>query len=768
MRLINVKTHKLEEFLDDRAPAYAILSHTWAEDYEELSFRDVEDGNTDKPGIGSVKFRECCRQAAEDDLGYAWVDTCCIDKANLVELSEAINSMFRWYQRASICYAFLSDVPGDENPSEKGSKFQRSRWFQRGWTLQELLAPRKMRFYGTAPDGVPDWQLLGTKASLRKIIASITGIAHEYLWGIAGLDQASIAQRMSWAANRDTKRKEDLAYCLLGIFDITMPMIYGEGGEQAFFRLQEQIMKKRRDDSILAWGLQKNGRSDDESTVNDYSAATAGRILAKAPAEFAGSGHIVHREHSLTFTSSVDMSGGIIQAYMPLLWNPTGLVGLLSCGPEDNDDQVVGVPLISIPTAGLVEYARPRGYKPSLHSAAAYKSTSKMIRIRHESHESAVPNLSGIYFHYDDDEFAALNLRIAEVAPPSCWDKERALIVLTNRDDKGDLNQVLIRISLAEEPRDFVIILGSKEQKPDNKAGCRILICSRDTQLAELATAFPSMTRRLNGKTRARNGHLSLRVILEPFARQPIFVMRPQSVLDETFTTVDATGEMERRRDSMVLGSLRILDEYEAFESEAKKLNEWESHLSQKDRDIRAQLDEISSELRALEEKQKQLVQRQEENSVTQSNVAYRRSRVEQKQSGASTQWLKTQKRWNALRQVNYPFDELESTTRITWAAINGLVEVVEQCLDKGASVDAPDQHGWTPLRAASEGGHLKVVELLLRRGADVDAKDKDFGWTALKCAAANGHQDVVELLQGAKRSVDETHSQTSDAVGQP
>ncbi|PTB59278.1 hypothetical protein M431DRAFT_58546, partial [Trichoderma harzianum CBS 226.95] len=350
MRLINVKTLKLEEFLDYQAPPYAILSHTWGDDSEELSFRDVEDGNINKLGVGSAKFRGCCRQAAEDNLGYAWIDTCCIDKTNLVELSEAINSMFRWYQRASICYAFLSDVPSDDHFKQKSSKFRRSRWFQRGWTLQELLAPKTMRFYGAISPSdthsgqafvdtnlVQEWRLLGNKGNMSTTIASITGIPQHYLLGITALHTASVAQRMSWAAHRDTKRKEDLAYCLLGIFNITMPMIYGEGGEQAFFRLQEQIMKVTRDDSILAWGLGTN-----DSSTNNSGSTTGGRIMAKAPADFAHSGNIIRRDQTLKYTSSVDMSGGSIRAHLPLHTTPTGqIIGLLSCGPENNSQQVV-------------------------------------------------------------------------------------------------------------------------------------------------------------------------------------------------------------------------------------------------------------------------------------------------------------------------------------------------------------------------------------------------------------------------------------------
>ncbi|EHK16130.1 uncharacterized protein TRIVIDRAFT_130613, partial [Trichoderma virens Gv29-8] len=247
MRLINTNTFKLEEFSEGSIPPYAILSHTWGKDSEELSFREMENGKIGTLDPGITKLQGCCQQAVKDGLGYAWIDTCCIDKTNLVELSEAINSMFRWYNRASVCYAYLSDVPGGDDPSKLGSKFRTSRWFQRGWTLQELLAPKHLQFYNS------EWKCIGTKGTISNLIKNITLVPRPFLLGIAELHAASVAQRMSWAAQRQTKRPEDRAYCLLGIFGIAMPLIYGEGGEQAFFRLQEQIMKTTRDDSILAW-----------------------------------------------------------------------------------------------------------------------------------------------------------------------------------------------------------------------------------------------------------------------------------------------------------------------------------------------------------------------------------------------------------------------------------------------------------------------------------------------------------------------------------
>jgi hypothetical protein len=174
-------------------------------------------------------------------LQYFWVDTCCINKSNNTELSEAINSMFRWYRNADKCYVYLSDVsspPFDANdkfsslPCE--SAFRASRWFTRGWTLQELLAPRSVEFFSQ------EGNRLGDKRSLERQIHEITGIAVLALQG-SPLSQFSVDERFKWAQNRETTRKEDWAYCLLGIFDIFMPLIYGEGRENAVIRLRKGI-----------------------------------------------------------------------------------------------------------------------------------------------------------------------------------------------------------------------------------------------------------------------------------------------------------------------------------------------------------------------------------------------------------------------------------------------------------------------------------------------------------------------------------------------
>ncbi|KAM3561804.1 hypothetical protein ARSEF4850_003037, partial [Beauveria asiatica] len=225
-------------FLDDEVPAYAILSHTWGT--EEVSFNDLRDG-TGKNKIGYDKIRFCGDRACTDNLGYFWVDTCCIDKTSSAELQEAINCMFRWYHDAAKCYVYLADVSEvtcdtDNKPLAWESAFRNSRWFTRGWTLQELLAPALVEFF--SKEGL----YLGNKKSLEQHIHSSTGIPVDALRG-STLSQFTVPERMAWIDDRETTRKEDKAYSLLGIFDVQMPLLYGEGRERAFKRLMGKVGK---------------------------------------------------------------------------------------------------------------------------------------------------------------------------------------------------------------------------------------------------------------------------------------------------------------------------------------------------------------------------------------------------------------------------------------------------------------------------------------------------------------------------------------------
>ncbi|KUJ15376.1 HET-domain-containing protein [Mollisia scopiformis] len=254
MRLLqfnNDGAFSLTEFFESDIPKYAILSHRWGP--EEVTLADLKNGNGKKmAGYGKIQF--CGEQAKRDGLQYFWVDTCCIDKSNSTELAEAINSMFRWYRDATKCYVYLPDVSRPRTDSANGfnepweSTFRKSEWFRRGWTLQELIAPASVDFF------CKEEELLGNKVSLERHICEVTGIPATALRG-SQLSVFSVAERMSWAASRETFRQEDKAYSLLGIFDVNMPLIYSEGKDKAMKRLREEIDKaskgfKREDFSV--------------------------------------------------------------------------------------------------------------------------------------------------------------------------------------------------------------------------------------------------------------------------------------------------------------------------------------------------------------------------------------------------------------------------------------------------------------------------------------------------------------------------------------
>ncbi|KAG7054766.1 hypothetical protein JMJ77_0007240 [Colletotrichum scovillei] len=269
MWLINVDTLQLEEFIEPDFP-YAILSHTWGG--EEVSFQELKTQRDDDvwKKAGYLKISNSCRVAKSLELNYVWVDTCCIDKTSSAELSEAINSMFRWYNRSWVCFAYLSDMDDLASSDTFLESLGDSRWFTRGWTLQELLAPKAVTFYNAS------WQLLGSKESLSPFLSSITGIDEAILIGKAPLLKVPVATRMSWASKRQTTRTEDSAYCLLGIFDINMPLLYGEG-EKAFARLQFEILQETNDLSLLAW----TSSATDPERQEEYSG-----LLAKSPSNF--------------------------------------------------------------------------------------------------------------------------------------------------------------------------------------------------------------------------------------------------------------------------------------------------------------------------------------------------------------------------------------------------------------------------------------------------------------------------------------------------
>ncbi|KAI6109092.1 heterokaryon incompatibility protein-domain-containing protein, partial [Pisolithus thermaeus] len=255
VRQAKYKPEVLKE-LDDTTTSYAIVSHRWEEEvkFEEmigLMMMKKEERTEVKRRRGYRKIVKSCERAAKDGYKWLWIDTCCIDKRSSAELSEAINSMYRWYQNAKICYVYLSDVGESTFPIKRDDdKFPQSNgwpeWFARGWTLQELIAPKEVEFFNEG------WALIGNKRRLAPTLQVITEIPCEVLTGGLAGKCLSVAQIMSWAADRETTRVEDRAYSLMGLFGVNMPMLYGEG-RKAFRRLQLEIIREFTDHSIFAW-----------------------------------------------------------------------------------------------------------------------------------------------------------------------------------------------------------------------------------------------------------------------------------------------------------------------------------------------------------------------------------------------------------------------------------------------------------------------------------------------------------------------------------
>ncbi|KAF5350767.1 hypothetical protein D9758_010383 [Tetrapyrgos nigripes] len=345
MRLLNTETLKVREFFTE-IPRYAILSHTWED--EEITFQDIQSlatladtCNTRQVTFsdiqaflppaqlkkGYMKVVQACVRARNNAFDWIWIDSCCINKESSAELSEAINSMYQYYEDAVVCYVYLFDVSGKCHPRNHKSNFKRSKWFKRGWTLQELLASKYITFFDK------DWTKIGTRWSLRDVISVITTIPIDVLEG-RPIDKYSVAQKMSWAAFRETTRPEDKAYCLMGIFGVSMPPIYGEGGEKAFMRLQQEIIRVSDDRSIFAW-------------ISVYGEREERGLLARSPWEFRYSGQ-VQASHTDAIIgnspSSYSFNNNGLHIHLPLeMHNSHSDVFLASLLCQTNDSSSVFV-----------------------------------------------------------------------------------------------------------------------------------------------------------------------------------------------------------------------------------------------------------------------------------------------------------------------------------------------------------------------------------------------------------------------------------------
>jgi len=279
-QLIDTSTLRHKRFNGPNVPPYAILPHTW-EFEQEVSYQEMMAAAADplhpaRQTSGYSKIQKTYEIALANRIEYAWVDTCCIDKTSSAELSEAINSMFRWYQNAAICYAYLSDLHSS-GKDDLDQHLSKCRWFTSGWCFQELIAPRQIHFYDSR------WVSIGRKTDqlIPSLTSEITKAGRDVLLDPAMLGDVLVAQKMSWAAERETTRPEDMAYCLLGLFDLNMPMLHGEG-KKAFRRLQEEIIKVSQDLSIFAWDVDRRAAQESTEPLEMVN------FFAESPRDFLG------------------------------------------------------------------------------------------------------------------------------------------------------------------------------------------------------------------------------------------------------------------------------------------------------------------------------------------------------------------------------------------------------------------------------------------------------------------------------------------------
>jgi hypothetical protein len=355
MHLLNVHTFKLASFDLRNVPKYAILSHTWGE--EEVTYKDITKRPADRTKSGWKKILGMI-EIAKEGLDWIWVDTCCIDKSSSAELSEDINSMFSYYSKAQYCIVYLEDVPPQSSHSKDiklrplhyvqlerhtevwkdvpdedstsdafmehalSTDFARSRWFTRGWTLQELIAPKIVMFYAQ------DWTFIGLKDSLSDEIRAITKIDKQVLLKPSYANQRCVAQRMCWASRRVTTRAEDEAYCLMGLFQVNMPLLYGEGGAKAFMRLQQEILKISTDHSLFIWTAESDTKLPKDSRTN-------GGLLAESPLEFKDCNRLqrYYMKDSVSATEPYDMTNLGLRISLPVIEISGRHIAILNCRP---------------------------------------------------------------------------------------------------------------------------------------------------------------------------------------------------------------------------------------------------------------------------------------------------------------------------------------------------------------------------------------------------------------------------------------------------
>ncbi|KAF4825043.1 Vegetative incompatibility protein HET-E-1 [Colletotrichum siamense] len=675
--------------------------------------------------------------------------------------------MFRWYKESSICYVYLADVSG-HNGEVDLDQFHGSRWFTRGWTLQELLAPRSLRFYDC------DWCSLGEKYELASAIGSITGIPHGILLGFDDVSNASVAQRMSWAAKRVTKRKEDLAYCLLGIFDVMMPMIYGEE-DHAFIRLQEEIIKKTADDSILAWGISPSSNDGVEPENTDIH--LFGNALATSPAAFMHSGNIVAVGNGDSTIEGLETARGCLPLRLRLSNTETGhAVGFLNCQSMNHNDAVVGIPLFCI-TPGAVprEYIRPAGTNAVLRvPPTAADSAPRPIQLRAllPSNKAALCHCKYGFHITQWFELLETDLSIVETYSDGQWNEDRAVIstVMDIRHNAARRSWWKVRQKTGVL-KDFVIALELGVKQMEVHASCHLMVASRDTDLDIIGRAAAESDGFLGSKV-ASNDSLTLEIKLSqdlPGSKLYMVTLgaaaKPPQPMD---IVVDADQELKILAHTKSLFTL-----FAKSWPVSLKLSEFKKPLEGKEQDQDPLFLDLLGEKEAIQS------QISLESHSIQELMAHSESRQRQwhqsmlmnlcrdlqlhVSDSPSTDNFSKLVRGAFIRAITeghiaameylWPLPAVDNTVEdsrgrglLSLAIAADNIPVLESLISKGFAVNRSDSCGQYPLATAALLGNHAALLMLLEKEISISFQTRD-GQTLLDVAVKANHHAVVRTL---------------------
>lgn len=555
MRLLNTKTLQIEQFTNHggyntllkkgsdltakrATPRYAILSHTWGEG--EITFQDMQtkDRSATMKKLGWRKLEDSCRRAARDGFEYIWNDTCCIDKTSSTELAEAINSMFQWYRESALCYAFLEDCQGPLPYRTGSSSSALPRWYTRGWTLQELIAPKVVHFYSKS------WQFLGTKEDHLAELSRVTGI-DTYALGGGDLSRISVARRMSWVANRQTTVAEDMAYSLMGIFNISMPLLYGEG-MKAFTRLQEEIMQETDDQSVFAW----NDTDMRGTRRGDYGEGNG--LLAPTPSFFASSSSLAkfytprpgRRQTTVTSQGTVvnlllchDTSSRSNDIFFAILDCQIGHIPGVLAGIRLKRTDASGNNFSRIDTSQIFQFARVErdgsvaieGFDPTQEQMQLVEVTSRAIfhnwaprTVRVLQSPNSQPQLPPGFWLVAPQNVSSAAVSVQAAYPVKLWDSHNWLMQPPNA---SSLTPKTGAVQLKLNGKQYFLIFGAASTKQGLKPWCALEQSSGRVSLEQWFAQFKAEVDKPNGGAR-RSPDIDATIRLAKVSGHDMYVMQ--------------------------------------------------------------------------------------------------------------------------------------------------------------------------------------------------------------------------------------------------